>query len=111
MTNPYAPPLAGVDDISEPEASALPADRGTRLGAAILDSVLFVLAVYLPLTVTAFSAARTEAAPEEAERFGRLAAGGAMVALTGLVIWASFTLKYISRRQTGRADLKAVARQ
>ena len=52
MTNPYAPPQAGVDDISEPQAFAVPADRGTRLGAAILDSVLFVLAVYLPLMVT-----------------------------------------------------------
>ena len=40
MTNPYAPPLAGVDDISEPQAFDVPADRGTRLGAAILDSVL-----------------------------------------------------------------------
>jgi uncharacterized RDD family membrane protein YckC len=97
MTNPYAPPLAGVDDISEPEASALPADRGTRLGAAILDSILFVLAVYLPLTVAAFSAARLEAAPEEAERFGRLAVGGVMVALAGFVIWAGFTLKYMAR--------------
>ena len=45
MTNPYAPPQAGVDDISEPQGFAVPADRGTRLGAAILDSVLFVLAV------------------------------------------------------------------
>ena len=50
MTNPYAPPQAGVDDISEPQAFAVPADRGTRLGAAILDSVVFVLAVYLPPT-------------------------------------------------------------
>jgi uncharacterized RDD family membrane protein YckC len=97
MTNPYAPPQAGVDDISEPQAFAVPADRGTRLGAAILDSVLFVLAVYLPLMVAAFSAARIEAAPEEAEQFERMAVGGAVVALIGLLIWAWFTLKFMAR--------------
>jgi len=97
MTNPYAPPQAGVDDISEPEAFAVPADRGTRLGAALLDSVLFVLAVYVPLLVAAFSGARIETAPEEADQFERLAIGGAVVALIGLVIWAWFTLKYMAR--------------
>jgi uncharacterized RDD family membrane protein YckC len=97
MTNPYAPPQAGVDDISEPQAFAVPADRGTRLGAAILDSVLFVLAVYAPLMVAAFAGVRIGAAPEEAEQFERLAVGGAVVALIGLVIWAWFTLKYMAR--------------
>ena len=97
MTNPYAPPHAGVEDISEPQAFAVPAERGTRLGAAILDSILFVLAVYVPLLVTAFSAARIETTPEEAERFERLAVGGSVVALIGLVIWAWFTLKFMAR--------------
>ena len=97
MTNPYAPPQAGVDDISEPQAFAVPADRGTRLGAAILDSFVFVLAVYLPLMVTLFSTARMEVAPEEADQFERLAVGGAVVGLIGLVIWAWFTLKFMAR--------------
>lgn len=97
MTNPYAPPQAGVEDISEPQAFAVPAERGTRLGAAILDSILFVLAVYVPLMVTAFSAARIETAPEEAERFERLAVGGGVVALIGLLIWAWFTLRFMAR--------------
>ena len=97
MTNPYAPPQAGVEDVAEPLASAVPADRGTRLGAALLDSVLFVLAVYAPLMVSAFSGARLETAPEEAAQFERLAVGGAVVALIGLVIWAWFTLKYMAR--------------
>jgi uncharacterized RDD family membrane protein YckC len=97
MTNPYAPPQAGVDDISEPQAFVVPADRGTRLGAAILDSVIFVLAVYLPLMVTLFSTARMEVAPEEADQFEQLAVGGAVVGLVGLAIWASFTLKFMAR--------------
>lgn len=97
MTNPYAPPQAGVDDISDPQAFAVPADRGTRLGAAILDSFVFVGAVYLPLLVTLFSVGRLEAAPEDADQYQRLAVGGVVVALVGLVIWAWFTLRFMAR--------------
>ena len=97
MTNPYAPPLAGVDDISESQAFAVPADRGTRLGAAILDSVVFIGAVYLPLLVTLYSIGRLEVAPEDADQLERLALGGVVVALVGLVIWAWFTLKFMAR--------------
>ena len=97
MTNPYAPPQAGVDDISEPQGFAVPADRGTRLGAAILDSIVFVGAVYVPLLVTLFSVGSVEATPEDADQFGRLAAGGIVVALVGLAIWAWFTLRFMVR--------------
>ena len=57
MTNPYAPPLASVRDIAEPHATAVPADRSTRLAATILDTIVFALMVYLPLMVGAFLAA------------------------------------------------------
>ena len=97
MTNPYAPPLAGVDDISEPEADAVPADRGTRLGAAMIDSFLFVGAVYLPLMVTLFSTASFDAPSEETADAANLALGAAVVALVGLVVWSWFTLKYMAR--------------
>jgi uncharacterized RDD family membrane protein YckC len=97
MTNPYAPPQAGVDDISEPGAFAAPADRGTRLGAAILDSVVFMGAVYVPLLVTLFAIGRLETAPEDADQLERLAIGGVVVALIGLMIWAWFTLKFMVR--------------
>ena len=97
MTNPYAPPQAGVDDIAESEAFAVPADRGTRLGAAILDSVLFMVAVYMPLMVTC-SQARIETAPEDADRRSRASrVGAAVVALVGLVVWSWFTLKLMAR--------------
>jgi uncharacterized RDD family membrane protein YckC len=98
MTNPYAPPLAGVDDIPEPDAAAVPADRGTRLGAAILDSFLFVAAVYLPLMVTLFSTASLDALPDDqpGDAAG-VALGAAAVALIGLVVWTWFTLKYMAR--------------
>jgi uncharacterized RDD family membrane protein YckC len=97
MTNPYAPPLAGVDDIAESEAFAVPADRGTRLGAAILDSVVFMVAVYLPLMVTLFSMARIETNPEDADQFESVAVGAAVAGLIGLVIWGWFTLKFMAR--------------
>jgi uncharacterized RDD family membrane protein YckC len=97
MTNPYAPPLAGVDDISEPGAYDVPADRGTRLGAAILDTVVFMVAVYLPLMVTLFSVARIETNPEDADQFESVAVGAAVVGLIGLVIWGWFTLTFMAR--------------
>ena len=40
-SNPYAPPLASVRDIAERHAMNDPADRGTRLGATILDGIIF----------------------------------------------------------------------
>lgn len=98
MTNPYAPPLAGVEDISEPEAAAVPADRGTRLGAAIIDSFLFMGAVYVPLMVTIFSTASLDTAPDDQTAdFTGVAIGAAIVALVGLIVWAWFTLKYMAR--------------
>jgi len=49
MSNPYAPPLAVVQDIVDPSAEIVAAGRGTRLGAAILDGIIFGALVYLPV--------------------------------------------------------------
>ena len=51
MSNPYAPPQAAVHDVSVAEAGIVPADRGARLGASILDSFIFMLMVYLPFMI------------------------------------------------------------
>ncbi len=56
MTNPYAPPKATVRDISTPYASLVYADRSTRLGAAILDGIIFMVMFYVPLLVVVFAA-------------------------------------------------------
>ena len=85
MTNPDAPPQAGVDDISEPQAFAVPADRGTRLGRRSSTVSSSCWPVDLPLMVTLFSTARMEVAPEEADQFERLAVGGAVVGLIGFL--------------------------
>jgi uncharacterized RDD family membrane protein YckC len=54
MTNPYAPPKATVRDISMPDTSLVYADRSTRLGAAILDGIIFMVMVYIPTLIFMF---------------------------------------------------------
>src|SRR4051812_43217203 len=50
-TNPYAPPQAAVQDVTDPQQQAL-AGRGTRLGAAIVDGLILVIMVYVPLIIS-----------------------------------------------------------
>ena len=49
MTNPYAPPTAIVQDVIDPAEPSIIAERGARLAAAILDSIIFAGMVPLPL--------------------------------------------------------------
>jgi uncharacterized RDD family membrane protein YckC len=96
MTNPYAPPRAAVYDVIDPAAQFVLADRGTRLGAALLDG-LIGLGVYSPLLVAAFvseSARRGSAGDGGTPAF---IVGGLVLMLVGLVAWAWFTILYVSR--------------
>jgi uncharacterized RDD family membrane protein YckC len=95
MTNPYAPPRAAVRDIADPHASAVPADRGTRLGATILDGIIFAVMVYVPIMIAAIGGAA-----------GRATGGGnagailvvcAVLALVGFTVWCWLTIKYVKR--------------
>lgn len=47
-TNPYAPPQAAVQDVTDSGDLVL-AGRGARLGATILDGLIVVAVMYLPL--------------------------------------------------------------
>ena len=49
-TNPYAPPQAAVEDVTDSSEHVL-ASRGTRLGATIMDGVIVVIAMYVPIMV------------------------------------------------------------
>jgi uncharacterized RDD family membrane protein YckC len=49
-TNPYAPPQAAVQDVTDSGDLVL-AGRGARLGAAILDGLIVILVMYVPLIV------------------------------------------------------------
>lgn len=98
MTNPYAPPQAAVDDISEPESFNVPAERGARLGAAMIDSFLFIFAVYLPVIVAVGATAQGDLAPDEPNvPFDRIALWSTIVALVGLAVWSWFTLRFMAR--------------
>jgi uncharacterized RDD family membrane protein YckC len=48
-TNPYAPPQATVQDVTD--STATPAGRGTRLVAVILDGLIVAAMVYIPLII------------------------------------------------------------
>lgn len=87
MTNPYAPPQATVLDITDPAEGIVPAERGTRLGAAIVDSILFILIVYLPAVFAGIT--------------GASGGGGVFmwVGLTGIgfIAWSWITIKGVRR--------------
>jgi uncharacterized RDD family membrane protein YckC len=96
--NPYAPPRASVRDISDPRVAAEPADRMTRLGAALLDSLVgFVIG--LPLIVAIIVATPSPGdVPSDSTNMVFIAA----FALSGIgvVAWALMTLKYV--RENGQ---------
>jgi uncharacterized RDD family membrane protein YckC len=92
MTNPYAPPQAIVEDIADPIDEIRLADRGTRLGAAILDTFIFAAMVYLPLMLTL--AAGTVAGEDGGAALVRIGFGLAGV---GLVAWTWLTVRYVLR--------------
>ena len=52
-SNPYAPPTAEVDDVAE-ESLVEPADRGTRFGAAVVDSIITMI-IAVPIVIAMFS--------------------------------------------------------
>jgi uncharacterized RDD family membrane protein YckC len=97
MTNPFAPPQAEVEDITERRSVDVPAERGARLGAAILDSIFFIGAVYVPLVVMAFAVAQAETVPQEADAYEGIALTAGIVALIGFAVWAWFTLRFMAR--------------
>jgi uncharacterized RDD family membrane protein YckC len=93
MTNPYAPPRATVLDIVDPHAPTVTADRGTRLGATILDSIFFAGLVYVPFVVAAiFAGLGRQAGNENASAIFAVAG---VVAFAGFIVWCWLTIKYV----------------
>jgi uncharacterized RDD family membrane protein YckC len=99
MTNPYAPPKATVRDISTPHTSLVYADRSTRLGAAILDGIIFMVMFYVPLLVVMLAGpmlagpGRADAATRDA--IGTMAIVGFLVAMVGLAVWCIWTYRTV----------------
>lgn len=89
-SNPYAPPQAAVRDIADPQATAAPADRGTRLGASILDTIAFMLMVYLPLGLAAIVGAG-------GGNQNAALIGAGLLGTTGFVAWSWVTVVNVRR--------------
>jgi uncharacterized RDD family membrane protein YckC len=99
MTNPYAPPRAAVQDVRDPLAGLIPADRGTRLGAVILDSIIFSGMFYVPFILMAIvlpAIARASGAGGSSDAGFIIVILGAVFALAGLATWIVFTVKYVN---------------
>jgi uncharacterized RDD family membrane protein YckC len=112
VTNPYAPPQAVVDDIIQPPEEMMLAERLTRLGAAILDSIIFYVAVFAPLMLTLFGASAPGSTTDDDGGMNSLAIAGVSGALVGFAIWSWFTLRYMIRSSQSIAkrflDIKVV---
>ena len=127
MTNPYAPPQAAVRDIVDPSLRLVPAERATRLGAAILDSFIFMLMVYTPLffggMFIAMNGLPTDPssgdAPVQMVNYAMGIAG--IFALIGFIVWSAITIVFMRRngqtiakkatRHQGRAQRRLAGRR
>jgi len=102
-TNLYAPPRAAVRDIADPVAKTVLADRGTRLGANILDGLILAATLVVPFGVFGMIGAAARTPTNEANAGGMLALG-AVLTLIGLGVWCWLTIRYI--RQNGQSIAK-----
>jgi uncharacterized RDD family membrane protein YckC len=89
VTNPYAPPRATVLDIPSLSGLSL-AGRGTRLGAVLLDSVVFMI-VYVPLLVGV-----SVAMPSEGN-VGPVFIAGLVLTLVGVIACFWVTILFLMR--------------
>src|SRR4030095_415769 len=99
MSNPYAPPKAVVHDVISADQGVVAADRGTRLGASILDGLIFTLMVYLPFVVGVMLGGVSGDADNSTA-----ALTGGVVAFVGLIVWCWLTFRSIAR--TGQSLAK-----
>lgn len=87
--NPYAPPRARVRDMAAPKAEMVMAERSSRLGAAIVDSLIFTAMVYIPIIIGTVLAG----AGGDSDAGGVFALIGMLLGLGGFVVWLYMTLK------------------
>jgi len=96
MTNPYAPPQAAVLDIDDPRATTMLADRATRLGAIILEGLIFMVMVYLPIIVTVGLTTMRGDGSDMNRDFSLMMVGFALAG-AGLIAWSWLTIVYVNR--------------
>jgi len=92
--NPYQAPTAHVEDINDSEAYEL-AGRGTRLGAVIVDSLIFMIPVLLILVPTFMLAGQAD--------IEGLGVGGIIaIALGSIGVLALFVVNLVMLYRTGQ---------
>jgi uncharacterized RDD family membrane protein YckC len=99
VTNPYAPPQSMVLDVSEPGDTLVRAERGTRLGAAILDTFIFGCLVYVPLFGGIFIGALMTGGESEGGLVASVVGLGS--AAVGFIVWLALTFKFL--RENGQS--------
>jgi uncharacterized RDD family membrane protein YckC len=112
--NPYAPPVAAVRDIPAHYAANELADLGPRLGAAVLDTIIFIGMVYVPILIGVMLAGITGAAAAAANAdvdnagagVGIMMIVGFGLALIGFVAWVYLTIKYVN--ENGQSIAKKI---
>ena len=100
--NPYAPPRARVRDIAAPKAQLVLAERSSRLGAAIVDGLIFSAMVYIPLIIGTVIASL--GAGESGDPSGLFMLIGFGLAFAGFIVWTYMTLKQMG--ETGQSLAK-----
>jgi uncharacterized RDD family membrane protein YckC len=100
--NPYAPPRARVRDVARPQAAIVLAERSTRLGAALVDGLIFGAMVYVPLIVgTLFLRVDAETGTATGMEFLMIGTG---LALVGFIAWMWMTIRQL--KETGQSLAK-----
>ena len=97
MTNPYAPPLSNVADVADSRVAFMHADRGTRLGAAILDGIILFGMVYLPFLIAMVGQGTAGPGDPIGEGISPMMIIGLMLTAVGLGAWCWLTILYVSR--------------
>lgn len=99
--NPYAPPRARVRDVAAPKAALVLAERLPRLGASIVDGLIFSAMVYGPMVAGIVAGAALSGPDSDGT-----AALAITVVLTliGFVVWAGLTLRQMA--ETGQSLAK-----
>ena len=101
-SNPYAPPRAHVRDVAAPKTSIVPAERSSRLGAAMVDGLIFTAMVYVPMLLgSVIATAGLESGNTAAAGFLLLSMG---LALVGFIVWTWLTIRQM--RDTGQSLAK-----
>jgi len=93
--NPYAPPGAEVQDIYDPTVTLELAERGTRLGAAILDGIIAGAMTYGPFLVGVFIAAAIGSSDGTPNTPIIIASVG--LACVGFIVWCWLTIRDVAR--------------